>query len=244
MSRQRLDQLLTVRGLAPSRARARDAILRGHVRVDGRPAGKPGELVDETAALEMDDPASHYVSRAALKLVAGLDKFGLDVAGRNCLDIGASTGGFTEVLLERGGARVIALDVGHGQINARIAADPRVVVMEGVNARDITAADLPFRPDTLVSDVSFISLRLALPPALELAATPAQGLFLVKPQFEVGRDGVGKGGLVKAETGEAAARSVAEWLDGRLGWTVLGLHPSPILGGDGNHEFLLGARRD
>jgi 23S rRNA (cytidine1920-2'-O)/16S rRNA (cytidine1409-2'-O)-methyltransferase len=244
MPKQRLDQLIVARGLAPTRARARDAILRGHVRVDSRAAAKPGEMVDEAATLVIDDPAAAYVSRAALKLVAGLDRFGFDVSGREALDIGASTGGFTEVLLKRGAARVVALDVGHGQLDPRVASDRRVVNLEGVNARVLTAETLPFLPDLVVSDVSFISLRLALPPALELARRPALGLFLVKPQFEVGRDGVGKGGIVAEDLGRSAARSIATWLDGHAGWRVLGLEPSPIRGGDGNHEYLLGARRD
>lgn len=244
MAKIRLDQLLVSRGLAPTRARARDAVLRGHVRIGPRTAEKPGEPVDEAAELSLDDPAAAYVSRAALKLIAGLDHFGFDVGGRHCLDIGASTGGFTEVLLNRGAASVIALDVGHGQLHPRIAADDRVTSLEGVNARDIGPDDLPFQPDVLVSDVSFISLRLALPPALELSCRPALGLFLVKPQFEVGREGIGKGGMVRPERAETAATDLLNWLDGRAGWTALGLAPSPILGGDGNHEFLLGARRD
>jgi 23S rRNA (cytidine1920-2'-O)/16S rRNA (cytidine1409-2'-O)-methyltransferase len=244
MSRMRLDQLLVARGLAETRARARDAILRGHVTVDGRTAAKPGEPVDAAAVLSLDDPAAAYVSRAALKLVAGLDAFGVDVAGRACLDLGASTGGFTEVLLGRGARHVTAVDVGHGQMHPRVAADPRVTSLEGLNARDLVIGHLPEPPSVVVSDVSFISLTLALPPALALAAPGAAGVFLVKPQFEVGRGGVGKGGLVDPGlAGETAAR-VADWLDGRDGWRSRGLVPSPIAGGDGNHEFLLGATRD
>jgi 23S rRNA (cytidine1920-2'-O)/16S rRNA (cytidine1409-2'-O)-methyltransferase len=244
MPRSRLDQMLVARGLAETRARARDAILRGHVTVDGRAATKPGETVDDGAVLALDDPAAAYVSRAALKLVAGLDAFGFDVAGRACLDIGASTGGFTQVLLERGARHVAAIDVGHGQMHPRIAGDERVTNVEGLNARDLAAPDLAEPPEAIVSDVSFISLTLALPPALALAAPGAIGVFLVKPQFEVGRDGVGKGGLVDPETGRAAADRIRDWLDGRENWRVVGLVPSPIAGGDGNHEFLLGAVRD
>ncbi len=170
MARIRLDQLLVARGLAETRARARDAVLRGAVTVDGRTAAKPGEPTDEAASIVIDDPAAAYVSRAALKLVGGLDGFGFSVEGAEALDIGASTGGFTQVLLERGAARVTAIDVGHGQLHARIAADPRVIAREGLNARDLSLGDLPARPDVIVSDVSFISLRLALPPALGLAA--------------------------------------------------------------------------
>lgn len=244
MAKIRLDQLIVARGLADSRARARDAVLRGHVRVAGRPALKAGEMVEAAAELALDDPAAAYVSRAALKLVAGLDHFGFDVCGRDGLDVGASTGGFTQVLLERGAGRVAALDVGHGQLDGRLAADPRVVSLEGVNARSLAAADLPFLPNVIVCDVSFISLRLALAPALALAIRPAVGLFLVKPQFEAGREAIGKGGIVAEAAGLAAAEGVRDWLDGREGWRVLGLVPSPIRGGDGNREYLLGARRD
>ena len=244
MARIRLDQLLVARGLADSRARARDAILRGHVTVAGRLADKPGLTVDEDAELSVSDPAAAYVSRAALKLVAGLDHFGFAVAGRDCLDIGASTGGFTEVLLQRGASRVVALDVGHGQLHPRIAADPRVINIEGMNARELAPTDLPFRPEMIVSDVSFISLTLALPPALTLTRRPAFGVFLVKPQFEAGRQAIGKGGLVDEATGRIAAERVRGWLDGRDGWRVHDLVPSPILGGDGNHEYLLGASLD
>ncbi|PKR88855.1 TlyA family rRNA (cytidine-2'-O)-methyltransferase [Pleomorphomonas diazotrophica] len=244
MARIRLDQLLVARGFAESRARARDAILRGHVTVAGQPADKPGLTIEEDAELGMSDPAAAYVSRAALKLVAGLDHFGFDVSNRDCLDVGASTGGFTEVLLQRGAARVVALDVGHGQLHPRIAGDPRVSNIEGLNARELTSADLPFRPEVIVSDVSFISLTLALPPALTLARRPGLGLFLVKPQFEAGRQAIGKGGLVDEATGRAAAERLRAWLDGRDGWRVHDLIPSPILGGDGNHEYLLGASLD
>ena len=244
MSRTRLDQTLVARGLAETRARARDAILRGHVTVDGRRATKPAEAVGEDAVLAIDDPAAVYVSRAALKLVAGLDAFGVEPGGRRCLDIGASTGGFTQVLLERGAAFVVAVDVGHGQMHPMLSADPRVRSLEGLNARDLGAEDLAGDVELVVSDVSFISLKLALPPALDLAAPGSAGVFLVKPQFEVGRERVGKGGLVDPEDGRRAADDLAAWLDGRSGWRVLGLAPSPIAGGDGNLEYLLGARRD
>jgi 23S rRNA (cytidine1920-2'-O)/16S rRNA (cytidine1409-2'-O)-methyltransferase len=244
MAKTRLDQLLVARGLADSRARARDAILRGHVTVGGRPADKPGLSVAEDVDLAVTDPAGAYVSRAALKLVAGLDHFGFEVTGRDCLDVGASTGGFTQVLLERGAARVAALDVGHGQLHPRLAGDRRVTNIEGLNARDLTEADLPFQPEVVVSDVSFISLTLALPPALALARRPAVGIFLVKPQFEAGRPAIGKGGLVDEATGRTAAERVRDALDGCHGWRVHDLIASPILGGDGNHEYLLGASLD
>lgn len=242
----RLDELLVRRGFFQSRSRARDAVERRTVRVAGVTARKPGAVVAESAAIEVDDPANAYVSRAALKLIAGLEQFGLDPAGSLALDIGASTGGFTQVLLERGAAKVLAIDVGHGQIAAPLRGDARVVVREGLNARLLTAADLGGEaPDFLVCDVSFISLKLALPPALDLAAAGARGLFLVKPQFEAGRAAIGKGGLLRnPEEGPAVATAIAGWLETVPGWRVLGLHPSPIEGGDGNREFLLGAIKD
>jgi 23S rRNA (cytidine1920-2'-O)/16S rRNA (cytidine1409-2'-O)-methyltransferase len=243
MTRIRLDQLLAARGLAQSRARARDAILRGTVAVAGKVVTRPGEAVEETALVTVDDPTQAYVSRAALKLVAGLDAFGFDVGGRSALDLGASTGGFTEVLLERGARTVTAVDVGHAQLHPRIAGDPRVRLLERLNARDLTAADLPEPPQAIVCDVSFISLRLALQPALTLAAPGAMLVALVKPQFEVGRERIGRGGLVSEADGVDAAERIRDWLDGREGFTVRGLVASPLTGGDGNREYLIGAER-
>jgi 23S rRNA (cytidine1920-2'-O)/16S rRNA (cytidine1409-2'-O)-methyltransferase len=244
VARVRLDRLVAERGLARSRARARDAILRGTVSVDGRVVRDPGAAVDPEARVVVDDPAAAWVSRAALKLVAGLDAFGIDVEGRHALDIGASTGGFTEVLVARGAASVTAIDVGHGQLDPRIIGDPRVTAIEGLNARDLTASHLPRAPEVIVCDVSFISLTLALPPALVLSAPGAGLVALVKPQFEVGREGVGKGGIVDDAAGHEAATRIRSWLDGRSGFRVLGLVPSPVTGGDGNQEYLIGARRD
>lgn len=242
--RERLDQRLVDLGLTPSRARARDAVLRGTVTVDGRTATKPGQPVDLTAKIEISDPAGAYVSRAALKLLAALDGFAVSPEGRICLDVGASTGGFTQVLLERGAARVHAIDVGHGQMHESISNDPRVNRRDGLNARELTAQDLEnTAPSLIVSDVSFISLKLALPPALDLATPGAEALLLVKPQFEVGREGVGKGGLVAPDRAEASARELRDWLDTLPGWQALGLLPSPVTGGDGNREFLLYGRK-
>ncbi|TIO54612.1 MAG: TlyA family RNA methyltransferase [Mesorhizobium sp.] len=245
-ARLRLDELLVERGLFASRSRARDAIERGTVAVNGAVARKPGQAVAPDCRVAIDDPAQAYVSRAALKLIAGLDRFGLDPSGSEALDIGASTGGFTQVLLERGAAHVTAIDVGHGQIHPDIAGDPRVTVIEGLNARDLTTTDLGGRiPDFLVCDVSFISLKLALPPALALAGKGASALLLVKPQFEAGREAIGKGGLLRdPSAAERIAVDLRDWLAGISGWRVLGLHPSPIEGGDGNREFLLGAVKD
>lgn len=245
-TRLRLDELLVERGLFASRSRARDAVLRGTVRVAGAPETKPGKTVDATAELAVDDPAQAYVSRAALKLVAALDHFRFDVEGAVALDIGASTGGFTQVLLQRGAARVIALDVGHHQLHESLVRDPRVTVLESVNARDLTSATLDgAAPDLIVADVSFISLKLALPPALELAAPGARGILLVKPQFEAGRDAIGKGGILRETSlGPAIAQDLCNWLDARAGWHALGWIASPIAGGDGNREFLIAGRKD
>jgi 23S rRNA (cytidine1920-2'-O)/16S rRNA (cytidine1409-2'-O)-methyltransferase len=241
----RLDAALVARGLAPSRARARDAILRGHVQVDGNRADRPAQPVAPDARLAIDDPAAGYVSRGALKLIAALDHFGYRPDGRIALDLGASTGGFTEVLLARGARHVFAIDVGHGQLARRLAADPRVTPREGVNARDLQAGDVAAPLGAIVADVSFIPLRLALPAALALAASGAWGVFLIKPQFEVGLSGLGKGGIVRDRAAaRAAAENVAAWLAGEAGWRVDGLIASPIAGGDGNHEFLLGGRRE
>ncbi len=184
------------------------------------------------------------MSRAALKLKTALDHFDLSAQGRRALDIGASTGGFTQVLLEQGARHVHAVDVGHGQLAERIAADPRVINIEGLNARDLTADHLGGdAPDFVVSDVSFISLKLALPPALGLAAPNAAAILLVKPQFEVGRAHVGKGGIVAPDIAARCADDLAEWLGAQPGWTALGLAPSPIAGSDGNTEYLLAGRK-
>ena len=187
--RIRLDELLVARGLYATRSRARDAIERGAVTVGGAILAKPGQAVLASSEIGVDDPAAGYVSRAALKLIAGLDHFGLDPKGSEALDIGASTGGFTQVLLKRGASHVTAIDVGHGQFDPRLRDDPGVTVIEGLNARDLAAVDLGGKsPDFLVCDVSFISLTLALPPALILAVSGAKGVFLVKPQFEPGAE--------------------------------------------------------
>ncbi|ABQ60491.1 hypothetical protein H721_00460 [Brucella ovis IntaBari-2006-46-332] len=245
-NRPRLDQLLVERGFFATRSRARDAIQRGTVKVDGRPITKPGQMVVRDAALAVDDPASAYVSRAALKLVAALDHFDLNVKGRTALDIGASTGGFTQVLLERGAHHVIAIDVGHDQLHESLRHDPRVTSKEGVNARALELAHLDTRAvDCIVSDVSFISLRLALPPALALVEKGAICALLVKPQFEAGREAIGKGGILRDPAyGERMAQELKSWLETQSGWRALGLCPSPIEGGDGNREYLLAGKKD
>ncbi|ASW05749.1 MULTISPECIES: TlyA family RNA methyltransferase [unclassified Rhizobium] len=237
---QRLDQLLVTLSLFASRSRARDAIQRGTVTVNGKIVTKPGALFSENAKINIDDPAQDYVSRAALKLVAALDHFGLDPKGQHCLDVGASTGGFTEVLLQRSATHVTAIDVGHGQMHPRIADDPRVTNIEGLNARNLTAEDIGEPFTFVVSDVSFISLKLALAPALALAEPGARAALLVKPQFEAGRDAIGKAGLLKdPSSAPAVAAELERWFTEDMGWQSLGLIASPIAGGDGNQEFLL-----
>ena len=243
MTRQRLDLVLEARGLTPSRARARDAILRGTVTVNGAVAGKPGMLVGDDDAIEVADPAAGYVSRAALKLIAGLDAAGIAVAGKVCLDVGASTGGFTQVLLERGAARVYAVDVGHGQLEARVAGDPRVVVLEGTNARDLTPGEIPEPIRLLTSDVSFVSVTKVLETPLGLCAEGAEAAVLIKPQFEVGREHVGKGGIVTDPAAIARAEADVVGFMAARSWTLVAKVPSPIAGGDGNREIVAVFRR-
>ena len=238
MSKLRLDEALVARGLYASRARARDAVLRGTVLVNGQPARKPLQNIYPEAVLKVADQAQAYVSRAALKLIAALDHFNIPVAKCVALDIGASTGGFTQVLLEREARLVIAIDVGHGQMTLE---DERIRLHEGVNARDLTREEVPEDVTLVVVDVSFIPLHIALMPALDLVAEGAYLIALVKPQFEVGREGIGKGGLVKDEAAhEKVCADVSAFVRAQ-GWRVLGVIPSPIDGGDGNAEFLLAA---
>ncbi|WP_068080744.1 TlyA family RNA methyltransferase [Polycladidibacter stylochi] len=240
----RLDQYLVERGKFASRARARDAIVRGTVELDGVITKKPSQKVSDNSLVVINDAAAQYVSRAALKLLEGLQYFAYSPKEKIALDIGASTGGFTQVLLEYGAAKVHAIDVGHDQLAEKLLSDPRVASQEGLNARYLTTDDLGGeQPQFLVSDVSFISLKLALPPALSLAAKGANGLFLVKPQFEVGRQRIGKNGIVSKEDALAAAQDLEHWFGQQPGWHVDGIIPSPIKGGDGNSEFILGARK-
>lgn len=240
----RLDKALLARGLVPSRSRARDLIMRGAVSVGGAVAMKPGAVVAEDASIELAE-AADYVSRGALKLEAALDAFGFDAKGRMALDVGASTGGFTEVLLARGAAHVFAVDVGHGQLHPRLAADPRVTSLEGQDVRGLTEQEIPQPVSAIVADVSFISLEKALPAALAFAAPGCWLVALVKPQFEAGRAAIGKGGLVReASVREAQAEKIAPWVNELSGWRITGLIPSPVTGGSGNEEFLLGAQRD
>ena len=240
MTRQRLDEALVARGLYQTRSRARDAILRGTVMVNGAPARRPAQSLGAGDDVRIQDPGQDYVSRAALKLLHALDHFKMDVRGKTCLDLGASTGGFCQVLLERGAARVYAIDVGHGQMAI---SDPRLRVIEGLNARDVTKEHVPETVNFLTCDVSFISLLLALPPALSLAERGAGLVALIKPQFEVGRQALGKGGIVSDEAAkQEACQRISAFLEG-AGWKVLGLATSPIAGGDGNEEFLIAAEK-
>jgi len=242
MSRKRLDVLLVERGLFESRAKARAAVEAGKVTVDGRPASKPSEVVLGTAAIAAE--AAHpWVGRGALKLVHALDLWPAPVEGRTVLDVGASTGGFTEVCLSRGAARVYAVDVGKGQLHPKLRADPRVVGLEQTDARALTAELVPEPPQLIVCDVSFIGLGKALPAALALAAPGAHLVTLVKPQFEVGPDKVGKGGLVKDEADRRQALQDVERFLTASGWRVQASADSPILGGEGAREYLLWAAR-
>ncbi|MCH8490477.1 MAG: TlyA family RNA methyltransferase [Oceanicaulis sp.] len=236
----RADQYLVRHGHFDTRARAQAAIAAGCVRVDGQLIDKPSRTIRDGARVEAE--AAHpWVSRAALKLAAGLDAFAVDPSGRFCLDVGASTGGFSEVLLARGARHVIAVDVGHGQLHPRLTGDPRLTSLEGLDARALTLAHLPEAPGLIVCDASFISLMKVLPAALALAAPGAQLVALFKPQFEVGRALVGKGGVVR--DGAAAARALDVVNEGlrAAGWAMTGAAPSPVTGSDGNQETLLHA---
>ncbi len=240
--RQRADRLLVERGLFESRAKAQAAIEAGLVSADDVAVRKASEEIPLDARLTAR-PAHPYVSRGGVKLAAALDRFGFDPRGRVCLDVGASTGGFTQVLLERGAKRVYAVDVGRGQLHASLRARPEVVSLEETDIRTLSPARLEAAPDLVTVDVSFISLKLALPPALALAKPPAQLVALIKPQFEAGRAALKKG-VVRDEAVRQAVCEEIEAFVASLGWRVVGVSPSPIEGGDGNVEFLLGAVRD
>ena len=239
MNVRRADIALVERGYFESRAKAREAIEAGLVAVDGAVVRKPSEPISNDASISAEKPYP-WVSRGGVKLAAALDHFHIDPRDRVCLDVGASTGGFTEVLLSHGAKQIFAIDVGHGQLHPRIAADARVVSMEGTDSRNLPALDPA--PSLVVCDVSFISLKLALPPALERAASDAELAALIKPQFEVGKDGAKKGVVRDAAVHRRICNDIESFIRS-LGWTALGLIPSPIEGGDGNREFLIAARR-
>lgn len=241
----RLDLYLVEKGLMESRARAQEAIAAGLVTVNGAPATKPSKKImsdDEVVAAGQAHP---FVSRGGVKLDAALRSLGIIPAGKVCLDLGASTGGFTDVLLRSGAAKVYAVDVGQGQLHPAIASDPRVINLEKTHAKDLTPALISEPIEIIVCDVSFISLKKALPPALALGAKGALLAALIKPQFEVGRSRIGKGGIVKPgyENTYGVAEDIHQWLSEQAGWTPKGFMESPIAGGDGNREFLIGATK-
>ena len=242
--KQRLDALVEARGLAASRTQAQALIRAGRVFSAYTRLEKPGHQVPGDIPLEVRGPAHRWASRGGLKLVQGLDHFAIDPTGAIALDIGASTGGFTDVLLARGAARVYAVDVGRGQLDWRLRQDPRVVVLERLNSRHLTTEHIGEPPGIVTCDVSFIGLALALPPALGLAAPGAHLVALIKPQFEVGKGEVGKGGIVRDEAARAAVcERITAWLGRQPGWRVLGLTDSPITGAEGNREYLIAGRK-
>jgi len=241
--KQRADQMLVARGLVESRTRAQALIMAGKVFSGDRAVAKAGDLLPEDAALMVRGQDHPWVSRGGLKLNHALTHFGLSPEGRVCLDVGASTGGFTDVLLSRGAARVHAVDVGHGQLAWKLRSDPRVVVHEKTNARHMTAKIVPDPIEVLVCDASFIGLSTVLPAGLSLCIPGAWAVALIKPQFEAGPGAVGAKGVVRdPEVHRSVCERVETWWRGLPGWTVLGIEESPITGPEGNKEFLIGAR--
>ena len=239
----RADLFLVEKGHAASRSEAQAAIKAGLVRADGEVVAKPAADLKDGARIEYKKPHP-FVSRGGVKLAAALDHFQFSPDGLVCLDIGASTGGFTEVLLAGAAAKVFAVDVGHGQMHSSLRRDPRVVMRDGVNARDLSVTHVPSAPQAIVVDVSFIGLKLVLPPALEMALPGAWLVALVKPQFEVGRLWVGKGGIVRdAEMQAEAVADLEKFIADQSRWSVIGHIESPIQGGDGNREFLIAAQK-
>ncbi|MEQ1614456.1 MAG: TlyA family RNA methyltransferase [Hyphomicrobium sp.] len=240
--KMRLDLALVARGLVATRARARDLILRGAVRIGHLVADRPAQMIASDMQLGVDGGANAYVARSAEKLIAALDAFGFSAEGRIAIDVGASTGGFTQVMLERGAAKVYAVDVGHGQLHAIVAGDARVISLEATDARALDVGLIPDAIDAIVADVSFISLAKALPAALALATPGCWLAVLVKPQFELGPEAIGKGGIVKDPAdGPRALGLVMDWIGLLPGWHVVGTLPSPLPGKSGNQEYLLGA---
>ncbi len=243
-AKQRADQALVERGLVESRAKAQALILAGKVFSGERRIEKAGQPIKDDQPLEVRGQDHPWVSRGGLKLAHGLDAFGLSPAERVCLDIGASTGGFTDVLLINGAAKVYAVDVGHGQLHWKLRTDARVVVLERTNARYLTEAEVPEAPDAVVCDASFIGLSTVLPAALALAAPGAWLIALIKPQFEAGREEVGKGVVRDPAVHARVCEAVRAWLAGLPDWRVIGLTESPITGPEGNKEFLIAAEKD
>jgi 23S rRNA (cytidine1920-2'-O)/16S rRNA (cytidine1409-2'-O)-methyltransferase len=244
VAKRRADQLLVDQGLAESRAKAQALILAGLVSADGRRVDKAGLALPDDTPLAVAGRDHSWVSRGGIKLAAALDHFTIDVRGAVALDIGASTGGFTDVLLARGARRVYAVDVGRGQLAWKLRQDARVVVREGLNARYLTRSEIPEPVDLICCDASFIGLATVLPASLALTADPAMLVALVKPQFEAGPGQVGKGGVVRdAAVHAAVCERASAWIGAQPGWRVVGIVESPIQGPAGNREFLLHARR-
>ena len=240
----RADVALVERGLTETRARAQALIMAGVVFSGEKRIEKPGQQIAQDAPLEVRGADHPWVSRGGLKLEKALDHFAIDPSGRICLDVGASTGGFTDVLLARGAAKVFAVDVGQGQLAWKLRQDPRVVVLERVNARHLTRAEVPDPVGLIVCDASFIGLETVLPAPMALAAPGARLVALIKPQFEVGKDNVGKGGIVRDPAlQEGVCRRIEAWLGAQEGWRVLGVTESPIQGAEGNKEFLIAGER-
>ncbi len=244
MAKQRLDVVLVERGLAETRAAAQRLVMAGLVFSGDKCLDKAGQAIAGDTELEVRGQPHPYVSRGGLKLEKALDHFAIPVAGRVALDVGASTGGFTDCLLQRGALKVYAVDVGTNQLAWKLRSDARVVSMEKTNIRGVTRAAIPEPIDLVACDASFIGLRTALPSALALAAPGAHLVALIKPQFEVGKGRVGKGGIVREpELHKEVVDTISSWLAAQPGWTVLGVIDSPITGADGNKEFLVAAQR-
>ena len=243
-TKERLDKLVVERGLAPSRERARALVLAGQVLVDERVVDKVGSQIPVSCNIRIRGSDIPYVSRGGLKLEKALQVFSIDVTGRRVMDVGASTGGFTDCLLQHGASGVIAVDVGYGQLAWSLRKDERVVNFERTNIRHLKSDDLPWKPDLAVIDASFISLEKVLPPTLELLRRPAQILALVKPQFEVGRGKVGKGGVVRDSVIHEQVLDKIRALALDLGCNIMGVDESPVLGPKGNREFLIYLRRE
>lgn len=243
MSKQRLDKLLVTRGIAPTRSRAQAMIIAGEVLVDDQRVDKPGQMVNEQARIRVKGETQRYVSRGGLKLEAALQHFGIDPADKVCVDIGASTGGFTDCLLQHGAARVWALDVGHSQLAWQIRQNPRVVVIEGLNARYLKPGQFPALFDLATIDVSFISLTRILPAVGAIVRPHADVIALIKPQFEVGKGEVGRGGLVTDRAKQQRVVDEISEFAGTVGLAPLNVIESPLLGAEGNREFLIHLRR-
>ena len=238
----RLDQFLVERGLAESRSKAQALVMSGNVLVDDKPVDKPGQQISGKPEIRIKGKDHPWVSRGGVKLAGGLDHFQIDPAGLICLDLGASTGGFTDVLLTQGASKVYAVDVGHGQLDWKLRNDDRVMVLEKTNARALSGNEVPEAIDLITCDVSFIGLEKVLPAAMALAAPAARLVALIKPQFQAGREHVGKGGVVRdPAVHQQVCAEVESFIRDVCGWQVLGITESPIKGPEGNIEFLIGA---